>query len=132
MKITNPCQDHAGHDDAKRRCNPEDDYWLTGFTHDLPAHLRNCAQPDDADCTYDHEKRECQFGHGRSIQDYRPVPGHETASRKGREREAKSVKCGYTRECEGDEAGSRQGAVCLLYTSPSPRDGLLSRMPSSA
>ena len=22
--------------------------------------------------------------------------------------------------------------VCLLYTSPSPRDGLLSRMPSSA
>ena len=23
-------------------------------------------------------------------------------------------------------------AVCLLYTSPSPRDGLLSRMPSSA
>ena len=27
----------------------------------------------------------------------------------------------------GDVAGS-----CLLYTSPSPRDGLLSRMPSSA
>ena len=25
-----------------------------------------------------------------------------------------------------------QGNVCLLYTSPSPRDGLLSRMPSSA
>ena len=25
-----------------------------------------------------------------------------------------------------------QQAVCLLYTSPSPRDGLLSRMPSSA
>ena len=24
------------------------------------------------------------------------------------------------------------GMVCLLYTSPSPRDGLLSRMPSSA
>ena len=24
------------------------------------------------------------------------------------------------------------GAPCLLYTSPSPRDGLLSRMPSSA
>ena len=24
------------------------------------------------------------------------------------------------------------GDVCLLYTSPSPRDGLLSRMPSSA
>ena len=28
--------------------------------------------------------------------------------------------------------GGRQGKVCLLYTSPSPRDGLLSRMPSSA
>ena len=24
------------------------------------------------------------------------------------------------------------GQICLLYTSPSPRDGLLSRMPSSA
>ena len=27
--------------------------------------------------------------------------------------------------------GTRNG-ICLLYTSPSPRDGLLSRMPSSA
>ena len=27
---------------------------------------------------------------------------------------------------------SNQRSVCLLYTSPSPRDGLLSRMPSSA
>ena len=26
----------------------------------------------------------------------------------------------------------RQDLDCLLYTSPSPRDGLLSRMPSSA
>ena len=26
----------------------------------------------------------------------------------------------------------KQYTVCLLYTSPSPRDGLLSRMPSSA
>ena len=25
-----------------------------------------------------------------------------------------------------------EGNICLLYTSPSPRDGLLSRMPSSA
>ena len=25
-----------------------------------------------------------------------------------------------------------EAAICLLYTSPSPRDGLLSRMPSSA
>ena len=28
--------------------------------------------------------------------------------------------------------GGRSGLICLLYTSPSPRDGLLSRMPSSA
>ena len=27
---------------------------------------------------------------------------------------------------------STEGLACLLYTSPSPRDGLLSRMPSSA
>ena len=29
-------------------------------------------------------------------------------------------------------AGSHNIPLCLLYTSPSPRDGLLSRMPSSA
>ena len=28
--------------------------------------------------------------------------------------------------------GLPSGVICLLYTSPSPRDGLLSRMPSSA
>ena len=28
--------------------------------------------------------------------------------------------------------GKSLGSNCLLYTSPSPRDGLLSRMPSSA
>ena len=30
------------------------------------------------------------------------------------------------------DAIARQPEACLLYTSPSPRDGLLSRMPSSA
>ena len=29
-------------------------------------------------------------------------------------------------------AGEEPSVICLLYTSPSPRDGLLSRMPSSA
>ena len=36
---------------------------------------------------------------------------------------------------EAAEAGGtldKEGYSCLLYTSPSPRDGLLSRMPSSA
>src|SRR5665647_2810135 len=33
----------------------------------------------------------------------------------------------------GTLAGAIAGySICLLYTSPSPRDGLLSRMPSSA
>ena len=31
-----------------------------------------------------------------------------------------------------DAAEDKHKTVCLLYTSPSPRDGLLSRMPSSA
>ena len=31
-----------------------------------------------------------------------------------------------------DEEGNVRISFCLLYTSPSPRDGLLSRMPSSA
>ena len=31
-----------------------------------------------------------------------------------------------------DSGGSASSGDCLLYTSPSPRDGLLSRMPSSA
>ena len=36
-------------------------------------------------------------------------------------------------DSETNKAGDTQvTATCLLYTSPSPRDGLLSRMPSSA
>ena len=34
--------------------------------------------------------------------------------------------------CQGQEFRFDHSAFCLLYTSPSPRDGLLSRMPSSA
>ena len=42
-------------------------------------------------------------------------------------------KCGSD-DCETDTtpASAATGNNCLLYTSPSPRDGLLSRMPSSA
>ena len=37
------------------------------------------------------------------------------------------------RKQRGTTVMSKQdGKICLLYTSPSPRDGLLSRMPSSA
>ena len=35
-------------------------------------------------------------------------------------------------ERERDELARELSGICLLYTSPSPRDGLLSRMPSSA
>ena len=37
--------------------------------------------------------------------------------------------CQFSYYCDGK---SDQPTDCLLYTSPSPRDGLLSRMPSSA
>ena len=33
---------------------------------------------------------------------------------------------------ESHRASGGERKLCLLYTSPSPRDGLLSRMPSSA
>ena len=39
---------------------------------------------------------------------------------------------GYRIEVAGAVEESSKGQGCLLYTSPSPRDGLLSRMPSSA
>ena len=35
-------------------------------------------------------------------------------------------------ECESRELAVGELAVCLLYTSPSPRDALLARMPSTA
>ena len=41
--------------------------------------------------------------------------------------------CGFERMSFMDGfSGYNQIKICLLYTSPSPRDGLLSRMPSSA
>ena len=39
---------------------------------------------------------------------------------------------GYDNCCEMEVDGRLVTRPCLLYTSPSPRDGLLSRMPSSA
>ena len=39
---------------------------------------------------------------------------------------------GNTYDAILDDNMSEVDEVCLLYTSPSPRDGLLSRMPSSA
>ena len=43
------------------------------------------------------------------------------------------AKCARQREERAHSPSmSEQTSNCLLYTSPSPRDGLLSRMPSSA
>ena len=39
---------------------------------------------------------------------------------------------GYEKQGYEKQGYEKQGHACLLYTSPSPRDGLLSRMPSSA
>ena len=38
----------------------------------------------------------------------------------------------WTKAAEAAAKSGREPDTCLLYTSPSPRDGLLSRMPSSA
>ena len=48
-----------------------------------------------------------------------------------------SEDAGHAAAIEASNAGPGEACfarcdVCLLYTSPSPRDGLLSRMPSSA
>ena len=47
---------------------------------------------------------------------------------------AREVAQKYAKEkiSDNEEADKHIINVCLLYTSPSPRDGLLSRMPSSA
>ena len=49
--------------------------------------------------------------------------------------ETNGIKMHYEEKGEGDPLilimGFGAPGACLLYTSPSPRDGLLSRMPSS-
>ena len=49
-------------------------------------------------------------------------------------RACKRTRCGHECSQSGGSSERRRARVhtCLLYTSPSPRDGLLSRMPSSA
>ena len=49
---------------------------------------------------------------------------------------ASAERCSAPRKCaradEQSEPPRDRASACLLYTSPSPRDGLLARMPSSA
>ena len=68
----------------------------------------------------------------------RPEPRGASASDDYREQQRADFRAAMCREYE--ERVKQQAAAqfimamkaCLLYTSPSPRDGLLSRMPSSA
>ena len=56
---------------------------------------------------------------------------HDKLARTQESCEAK-LKAKDTRIAELEAALRTEATPCLLYTSPSPRDGLLSRMPSSA
>ena len=60
----------------------------------------------------------------------------ERVAKLGQMGEVVDVKPGYARNFLLPQkkalTASKANIACLLYTSPSPRDGLLSRMPSSA
>ena len=61
---------------------------------------------------------------------YDAIDVQEDALSRARDWQAKKAEAGYAAITWPEEFGGLGG--CLLYTSPSPRDGLLSRMPSSA
>ena len=63
------------------------------------------------------------YGYGRS--------GSNIAYQKNKNLNGWSNNKGYYNHGGLGRSGYR-GKYCLLYTSPSPRDGVLSRMPSSA
>ena len=65
----------------------------------------------------------------------------ESLFKLARDRKNNPVEDSYTNKLLNDKSLSKEKVLeevnelvkaCLLYTSPSPRDGLLSRMPSSA
>ena len=58
---------------------------------------------------------------------FKGLPGSTTK----KEKTADMFKLMYSMKKKGAKPHYKPG-TCLLYTSPSPRDGLLSRMPSSA
>ena len=55
-----------------------------------------------------------------------------TVMRDGRSVEVLDAMASWWTAIHGHGHPALDAAICLLYTSPSPRDGLLSRMPSSA
>ena len=60
-----------------------------------------------------------------------PVPPGKIA-RTPEQAEAIAMEYGGNVVVKAQVHSGGRGKACLLYTSPSPRDGLLSRMPSSA
>ena len=61
-----------------------------------------------------------------------PRPKAERRDRNRRNDRNGRGRDGRSKGQNGKSKGVDQGGGCLLYTSPSPRDGLLSRKPSSA
>src|SRR5664279_1822726 len=62
----------------------------------------------------------------------RELPGHPAIEHDAEhDRTTQHVRAMEARQRVEGAAERRVGNPCLLYTSPSPRDGLLSRMPSS-
>ena len=78
------------------------------------------------------EERRLAIVDGQKLLDYEiEIEGRE--QRKGNIYKAVVTRVEPSLEaCFVDYGEDRHGFLCLLYTSPSPRDGLLSRMPSSA
>ena len=64
-----------------------------------------------------------ELGLYRAMADSQPMTPEALAAKTG---------CNTRLLREWLSAHAASGYICLLYTSPSPRDGLLSRMPSSA
>ena len=91
-------------------------------------------------------RTQSQTAHQQTATTHRPVrvaatsPGsvaecRGTAARLSCSAPQASAPCGGGAECLGDHTeprGTTRDHACLLYTSPSPRDATLSRMPSSA
>ena len=70
----------------------------------------------------------------KTLDEIREVYGKPIIINSGYRTEAHNAKVGGKMPDANGIGGSShlKGLACLLYTSPSPRDGLLSRMPSSA
>ena len=80
-----------------------------------------------------HERFEFQCGESPFAYHHPPIDHGPGGLRAGTQQQgAHGIVHRTTGKAQGAKVEQRQIGACLLYTSPSPRDGLLSRMPSSA